>query len=287
MAVYQQAYKRYTGPLNPPGFVPLVITRYALRELFENRLFLVFFVLSFGPALLGMSVIYMRYNLEMLAQIRLPIEELVTIDAAFFALWVQMPQSVLAFLMILFAGPALVSPDLHNNAMPLYLSRPVGRHRYVAGKLLALMVPGSLITWVPALLLVLLQSLLEGGAWFAEHAFLPVAMVVSALVWLVSLSMLSLAISAWVKWKPVARLTMLAAVLIGSAFGEVIRDGFGGWGGNVFSLFAALESMVHGLFGLQVVSGLPASATISIFVVITVASTLILYTRLRSVEVAG
>ncbi len=57
------------------------------------------------------------------------------------------------FIITVYAGAGLIANDLRSGALPLYLSRPVKRTDYVLGKLLALMVLGSLITCLPALLL--------------------------------------------------------------------------------------------------------------------------------------
>ena len=40
----------------------------------------------------------------------------------------------MAYLLTAFVGPSLVSPDVSNNAMPLYFCRPFSRTEYVIGK---------------------------------------------------------------------------------------------------------------------------------------------------------
>ena len=52
-----------------------------------------------------------------------------------------------------------MSPDLRNNGLPLYLSRPFSRTEYVLGKMSVLLILLSAITWVPGLLLFLFQAL--------------------------------------------------------------------------------------------------------------------------------
>ena len=58
---------------------------------------------------------------------------------------------------------------MSDNALPLYLSRPLSRLDYGMGKLLVLLAPLSAITWMPALLLALLQYGFDGAPWWAEH----------------------------------------------------------------------------------------------------------------------
>jgi hypothetical protein len=40
---------------------------------------------------------------------------------------------MLALFLAAFIGPGLISPDLHNNALSLYLARPFSRAEYVLG----------------------------------------------------------------------------------------------------------------------------------------------------------
>ena len=58
-------------------------------------------------------------------------------------------QGFFSFLMTAYAAPGLVGPDLSNNALPLYLCRPISKAEYVLGKMAVLLIPLSLITWVP------------------------------------------------------------------------------------------------------------------------------------------
>ena len=78
-------------------------------------------------------------------------------------------QSMLALFLAAFVGPGQISPDLANNALPLYLARPFSRAEYVLGKLSVLLILMSLMTWVPGLLLFILQAALEGNGWFGQN----------------------------------------------------------------------------------------------------------------------
>src|SRR6266540_4116539 len=84
------------------------------------------------------------------------VTELIPIDASFFQFFVNF-QAALAFFVTLLVGPPLVSRDLRNNALPLYLCRPFSRAEYVLGKMSVLLILLSAITWVPQLLLFLFQ----------------------------------------------------------------------------------------------------------------------------------
>ena len=55
------------------------------------------------------------------------------------------------------AGPGLIAPDLANNALPLYFSRPLTRWSYALARLTVLVGMLSVVTWVPGLMLFGLQ----------------------------------------------------------------------------------------------------------------------------------
>ena len=84
-------------------------------------------------------------NLPALALLRLPANALPAIDGTFFYVFCVV-QGVLALLLTAFVGPSLISPDLANGGLALYLSRPFSRAEYVAGKMMVLLVLLSLVS---------------------------------------------------------------------------------------------------------------------------------------------
>ena len=66
MAVYEQTYKRYVGPLTPDWSRFLIIPRHAFRNVFKSKIFTGLFALSFAPPLAFAVLIYLRHNAEAL-----------------------------------------------------------------------------------------------------------------------------------------------------------------------------------------------------------------------------
>src|SRR6185295_9135531 len=110
--------------------------------------------------------------------------------AAFFQYWVVVPQGYLGFFLAMLVGPSQVSRDLTNNALPLYLCRPFTRTEYVVGKMSIVIVLLSLMSWIPGLLLFLLQSYLEGWTWFTQNIPIASAIFIGSLVWILLLALL-------------------------------------------------------------------------------------------------
>lgn len=248
MAVYEQTYKRYAGALTPEWSRFLIIPRHALRATFNSKLFILFFVICFLPLLVEAILIYLRYNVGALGALTINVRELVPVDAFFFEVWVNVQHSF-AFLLALLIGPPMVSRDLRNNALPLYLCRPFSRTEYVIGKMSVLLILLSLITWIPQLLLFFLQSYLEGFAWFRENLWIASSIVIAGVFWILMLALLTQTISALVKWRVIASGALVALFLIPSAFGLFINEVFRTQWGNVISLIASVKNVTSGLFG--------------------------------------
>jgi ABC-2 type transport system permease protein len=249
MAVYEQTYKPYNGKLTPEWSRFLIIPRHAYRAVFNSKLFTAFFVLCFIPLLVEAILIYLHHNFSAIAIMKIDVRALVPIDASFFYTFVNI-QGGFAFFVALLVGPPLVSRDLRNNALPLYLCRPFSRTEYVMGKMSVILILLSAITWIPQLLLFLFQSYLEGFTWFRTNLWMASAIVIGSVVWILLLALLSQTISALVKWRVIASGVLLGLFIIPSVFGEFINLVFMTHWGNIVNLGALMRNVTQGLFGI-------------------------------------
>lgn len=248
MAVYEQTYKRYAGPLTPEWSRFLIIPRHAYRAVFNSKLFTAFFVVCFLPLLVEAILIYLHHNVTALALMQVNVRELIPIDAFFFQTFINI-QGGFAFFVALLVGPPLVSRDLRNNALPLYLCRPFSRTEYVLGKMSVILILLSVVTWVPQLLLFLFQSYLEGFTWFRANIWMINAIVLGGVVWVLLLALLSQTVSALVKWRVIASGALLGIFFIPTVFGAFINEVFRTRWGNIISLGALIKNVTAGLFG--------------------------------------
>jgi|SRR6185295_13840630 len=258
MAVYKSNYGWYRGELTPAWSRFLILPRYALREVFQSRGFVAFFTLCFAVPFAGLLMIYLHHNLAALKFLNLPLEQLqqaLPINATFFRRGLEW-QGSLCFLLALFVGPALIAPDLRNNGLPLYLSRPFNRTEYVLGKMTVLLILLSLISWIPGVLLFLFQSYLDGAGWLGDNLGIAWAIFLGSWIWILVLSLVALAVSAWVKWKPVARISLLIVFFVFSGFARALNEALDTWWGWTFSLWAAVQNVWASLFGQEIDSDL-------------------------------
>ena len=160
---------------------------------------------------------------------------------------------MLALFLASFIGPGQVSPDLANNALSLYLARPFSRAEYVLGKMSILLVLhvaddlGSRAccssccrrTWKKA------------GPGCTTTAASPSGLFFGSWVWILMLSLLALALSAWVKWKPAAGALMFGVFFVAAGFGATINGVQRTNWGHLFNISSLIGSIWVHLFGAR------------------------------------
>jgi hypothetical protein len=258
MAVFKRVYQPLpSGDLTPRWSRFLVLPRHARAGLRTSRLLTGYLVLCLVPALVAAVMIYLYNN--PLAQALLGVDHVSSwsfrIDGQFFY-WLMNVQGYMVFLLIGWVGPGLVAPDLVNNALPLYLSRPFTRTQYVLGRLATLFFLSSLVSWVPDLLLWGLQAGLagqgQGDAWWYQNLSLAWGIVAGSLIGIAVMSLLALALSAWVRWRIVATGLyvglFLALAGLGQAFNEALRTNWG----TLLNLGYDLTAVWRDLLGVAV-----------------------------------
>jgi ABC-2 type transport system permease protein len=258
VAVYRRTYTSYSGMLTPAWSRCLVLFRYSRRNLFRSKFQTGFFVLCFFYPLLCLIAIYLAHNLSFLERYS-GSNQLLTIDNKFFFVFITV-QGVLGFMLTAFTGPGLISPDLANGALPLYFCRPFSRAEYVLGKASVLAILLSEITWVPGLALFAVQASLAGSSWTWNHLWIVSSLVLSSFLWIAVLSLLAMALSAWVKWRIVAGALLLAVLFFGGGFGQAINAVMRTQSGHFIDIVYLIGTVWTSLFRIDNDRGMSSSA---------------------------
>src|SRR5579872_4861215 len=283
MAVYRRSYRSYSGALTAPWSRFLVLFRYSRRDLFRSKLQTGFFVACFFYPVACVIMIYLAHSVSFLAKFGIP-PSILSIDNMFFFRFMSV-QGVLAFLMTAFTGPGLISPDLANGALPLYFCRSFSRAEYVLGKSSVLVILLSAVTWVPGLLLFVMQSSLEGAHWAWNNLWIAGSLILSSLIWISILSLLAMALSAWVKWRIVAGALLLGVMFFGAGFGQAINAVLRTDSGNFFNLAFLMGTVCNSLFRLhshEAISALQAWVALLVYCAICLG---LLMRKVRAYEV--
>jgi len=283
MAVYKRTYKSYSGPLTPLWSRWMIVMRFSYQRLvgIKTNLFLLASLIS--PV--GFAIyIYLAHNASVLRSFGGGAANILTVDAQVFLNYCVF-QNGLAYLLVAFTGPALVSPDVVNNAMPLYLGRPLSRTEYVIGKMGVLVYLLSIITWIPGLILFALQASLAGGEWTRANLWIAGAMFLAPMISIVMLSLIALAVSAWVKWRAAAGAVILGIFFLGAGFGAAINAILRTHYGSLISLSQVINTIWAGLFRRTNETGLEPLDAWNALAVACVACLWLLFKKVRAFEV--
>ena len=147
--IHDQSYRRYAGTKRPLGHAWQVIAGVGIRSFLGRKLFLAVLLCAWIPFIARAVHLYFVTMYPAAGQI-LPV------DAKYFMQFVDQ-QSFFIFMVTVFAGSGLIAADRRANALQVYLSKPLLRLEYIAGKLAILMTFLMFVTVVPSLLLLILQ----------------------------------------------------------------------------------------------------------------------------------
>jgi len=289
MAVYKRRYNPYAGSLTPEWSRFFVLTRYAFADLFKARFFIVLLVLSLVPILFFAGYIFIANNktVQLLMQVRSA--DLFSVEAQYFVI-IMTVQTQAAFLLNCWVGPVLIAGDLTNGALPLFLSRPFSRADYVLGKFTVLGLLLSGVTWVPGLLLFSLQAGLARNGWIWSHLWMIIPIILCSAIWILMLSLISLAVSAWVKLRIVATGVIFIAFFIPAGLGEMFNAIMSTYWGRLLNFSYLFQLIVEKGFHQQTgQSGrgwneIPVPAAWGALILVCLLSLVILNARLRARE---
>jgi ABC-2 type transport system permease protein len=174
MPIFDQGYQHWSGQLAGHAWRWLAITRHGLRVALAGRAIRLLLFGAALPALLLAFVLAMWGLLELKSDLITSImpalgfldPEILAGPRAFrVVIWTicysyfLRTETWFAMVLILFAGPNLISQDLRYNALPLYFSRPLRRIDYFVGKLGVIVALLGLVIVVPSIAAYLLGML--------------------------------------------------------------------------------------------------------------------------------
>jgi ABC-2 type transport system permease protein len=229
MAVYKRTYKAYHGPLTPAWSRFTVLSRYGLKTLFNSRPFTAYTVLCFIPFLVGLGFIYAVNSATLQSLLQIRTEQGVVNNYWFLSFLAT--EAWMGFILAAWGGPGMITKDFANHSVQLYLSRPLSRTEYLFGKVSVLGVLLSCTTWIPALVLFFVQAELQGHGWIWENFWMAGSIVLGCVLWIVMISLISMAVAVWVKWRIAATALMLGVFFLlpalGFALNAILRTQWG------------------------------------------------------------
>ena len=282
MPIHDQGYRRYGGLKARTGTGWMVIARAGIRTFLSKRAFLGLLLISWFPFLVRAVQFYAAANLTSIPQ-----ASLLAPSAETFRQFLEQQQTFVFFVTV-YAGAGLIANDRRANALQIYLSKPLTRAEYILGKLAILMTFLAFVTWVPAILLLVVQISFAGNfTFFKANVFLFPAITLFAFMQVILASATMLALSSLSKSSRYVAILYAAVIFFTQAVYGVLYAVTRSTSLSWLSFSANLAQMGDVIFRLPLKYDTPWPVSLLMIVAFVAASALILERRVRGVEVVS
>jgi ABC-2 type transport system permease protein len=277
MPIHDQSYRRYRGGKATPGRAWTVIARAGVMTMIRKRTFLGLLLFAWMPFIVRAIQIYVTTNFPQVAMF--------APTAQTFREFLEQ-QDFFVFVITIYAGAGLIASDRRANALQIYLSKPLMRSEYIAGKAAVLATFLLLVTWLPAILLLLIQVLFAGSfAFLRQNLFLFPAITVGALLQVLLATFTMLALSSLSKSSRYVGILYAGILFFTAAIFGVMYAITGDSSLSWLSLGSNLSQVVDVVFRLKPRYATPWPVSLIVIVGLIVLSISVLERRVRGVEV--
>jgi len=277
MPIHDQSYRRYGGGRAIPGRSWMVIARAGVISLIKKRIFLGILIFAWLPFIVRAVQIYITANYP---------------QASMFAPTAKTFREVLeqqdffVFVMTIYIGAGLIAADRRANALQIYLAKPLMRSEYIAGKAAVLAFFLLLVTWVPAMLLLLIQVMFSGNFEFVRNnLFLVPAITVASLLQVLLATFTMLALSSLSKSSRYVSILYTGIIFFTGAIYGVLWGITGSTSVSWVSPVTSSAQVIDVIFRLPPRYTTPWQVSLIVIVALITVSISVLERRVRGVEV--
>jgi ABC-2 type transport system permease protein len=280
--IHDQGYRRYGGTKARTGAGWLVIARAGLRTFVSKKAFLGLMLVSWFPFFVRAVQFYAAANLT-----NVPQASMLAPSADTFRQFLEQQQTFVFFVTV-YVGAGLIANDRRANALQIYLSKPLTRAEYVLGKLAILMTFLALVTWLPAIVLLIVQIAFAGNfTFFKTHVFLFPAITLFAFIEIILASSTMLALSSLSKSSRYVGILYAAVIFFTQAVYGVLYAVTRSTALSWLSFSANLKQIGDVIFRQKLEYDTPWPVSLLMIVLLVAASGVILERRVRGVEVVA
>ena len=278
MPIHDQSYRRYGGGKTSPGGAWQVIALAGIKTMLRKRAFLGVLLFAWGPFIARAIQIYVTTNYGQIASA-------FGVTAQTFRDFLAQ-QDFFVFVVTIYVGAGLIANDRRANALQIYLSKPLMRTEYIAGKAAVLFVFLLLVTWVPALLLLFLQVAFNGSfAFLRANLFLFPAITVASFLQALLSTFTMLALSSLSKSSRYVGILYAGIIFFSLAVYNVMFAITGDSSLSWLSIGSSLTQVVDVIFRLTPRYATPWQVSLMVVLGLIALSFSILERRVRGVEV--
>jgi ABC-type transport system involved in multi-copper enzyme maturation permease subunit len=277
MPIHDQSYRHYAGNKAAPGRSWTVIAWAGIRTFITKRAFMGLLLFALAPFVVRAVQMWLSANYPQMT--------ILAPTAETFREFLQQ-QDFFVFIITVYVGAGLIANDRRANALQIYLSKPLMRSEYIAGKLAVLFSFLLLVTFVPAMLLLLLKVAFDGNFVFLKaNLFLLPAITIASLlqVSLAAFTMLALSsLSKSARYVGIlyVGITFFTAAIYGALY-AITGSSRVSW----ISIGANVSQVVDVVFRLKPRYSTPWEVSLLVIIGLVVVSISVLERRVRGVEV--
>jgi ABC-2 type transport system permease protein len=276
MPIHDQGYRRYRGG-KARGRGWTVIATAGIRTVLAKKSFIGLMLMAWFPFIVRAVQIYAAANLPQAAFLKPTAET--------FRQFLDQ-QQIFVFFVTVYIGAGLIANDRRANALQIYLSKPLTRGEYIFGKLAVLMTFLLLVTWVPAIVLLIVQIAFAGNfTFFRDNLYLFPAITVFSFIMVTMVAASMLALSSLSNSSRYVGILYSAVIFFTQAIYGVVYAVTRSTAMSWLSFSANLAQVGDVIFRLPPKYDTPWILSLVAIVGVIVASGLVLERRVRGVEV--
>jgi ABC-2 type transport system permease protein len=277
--IHDQGYQRYIGSRARAGAAWQVIARAGMRTVLAKRKFLALLLVAWTPFVVRAVQIYISSSFQQ-ASFLAPKGET-------YREFLE-TQDIFVFFITVYVGAGLIAADRRANALQLYLSKPLTAWEYIAGKLAILFVFLTLVTFLPAITLLLVHIAFAGSfAFVRQNAYLIPAITLFSLTQVLLASCTMLALSSLSKSSRFVGIMFTGVIFFTAALFHAVRGITGRPWLAWLSPIDALEHVGDVIFRVPPRFDFPAWISALVVVLLIAGSFAVLSRRVRAVEVVS
>jgi len=278
MPIHDQSYRHYRGQREDVRSAWTVIALTGIKGLLKKRVFLGMLFFALLPFIIVSVQLYLAANYPQFGSLVAP-------TPGMFRGFLER-QSFFVFAMTIYVGSGLIANDRLANALQIYLSKPLTRSDYIAGKMAILVAFLLLITWVPAMLLLLMQVLFSASFTFLRtNIYLIPAITLASLAIVLVAAFTMLALSSLSKSARYVGILYVGITFFTSAIYGALYAITGSSRVSWISIGANVSQVVDVIFRLKPRYQTPWEVSALVIVGLIVVSISVLERRVRGVEV--
>lgn len=279
MPIHDQSYRHYGGGRAAPGRSWTVIAWAGMRTFFKKRSFLGLMLFALAP--------FIVRAVQMWISSQYPQASMLAPTAETWRQFLEQ-QDFFVFVITVYVGAGLIANDRRANALQLYLSKPVTRAEYVLGKMSVLAVFLLAVTWLPAMLLLLLQIAFSGSfAFLKANSSLLASITLLSLVTTLVVTFGMTALSSLSRSSRFVGILFAGLMLFSEAMFDTLRFITGSTAVSWMSVQASLEQAGDVIFRQAPRYQTPAAVSFLVLAAVVVLSVSVLERRVRGVEVVA